>query len=85
MRVTAPQSASAAAGAARTRSSRVVTEIIEEVRARGDEAVLEFTERFDHAELGPSSCAWTPNELEASVGRPRARRPATACERRSRT
>jgi histidinol dehydrogenase len=45
-----------------------VTEIIEDVRARGDEAVLELTERFDHAELGPEELRVDPNELEASIG-----------------
>ena len=45
-----------------------VAEIIEEVRARGDEAVLEFTERFDHAELGPEELRVDANELESSVG-----------------
>ena len=45
-----------------------VAEIIEEVRIRGDEAVAEFTERFDHAELGPDQLRVDPNELESSVG-----------------
>ena len=45
-----------------------VAKIIEEVRDRGDEAVLEFTERFDHAELGPAQIRVDANELEASVG-----------------
>ena len=45
-----------------------VAKIIEEVRRRGDEAVLEFTERFDHAELGPAQIRVDANELEASVG-----------------
>ena len=45
-----------------------VTEIIEEVRAKGDAAVLAFTERFDHAELGPEQLRVDPNEIEASVG-----------------
>ena len=45
-----------------------VAEIIEEVQIRGDEAVLEFTERFDHAELGPDQLRVDLNELEASVG-----------------
>jgi histidinol dehydrogenase len=45
-----------------------VAAIIEEVRARGDEAVLEFTERFDHAELGPEQLRVDANELEASIG-----------------
>jgi histidinol dehydrogenase len=45
-----------------------VAEIIEEVQNRGDEAVLEFTERFDHAELAPGQIRVDPNELESSVG-----------------
>jgi histidinol dehydrogenase len=45
-----------------------VTEIIEEVRERGDAAVLDFTERFDHAELGPDQLRVDPNELESAVG-----------------
>jgi len=45
-----------------------VGEIIEEVRVRGDDAVREFTERFDHAELGPDQLRVDANELEASVG-----------------
>jgi histidinol dehydrogenase len=49
-------------------STEPVAGILEEVQARGDEAVLEFTERFDHAELGPEQLRVDPNELEASVG-----------------
>ena len=45
-----------------------VATIIEEVRRRGDDAVLDFTERFDHAELGPEELRVDANELEASVG-----------------
>ena len=30
--------------------------------------MLELTERFDHAELGPDQLRVDPNELEASVG-----------------
>jgi len=45
-----------------------VGEIIEEVRVRGDDAVRDFTERFDHAELGPDQLRVDANELEASVG-----------------
>jgi histidinol dehydrogenase len=45
-----------------------VADIIEAVRVRGDEAVLEFTERFDHAELGPDQLRVDANEVEASVG-----------------
>ena len=45
-----------------------VAEIIDDVRFRGDAAVLDLTERFDHAELGPEQLRVDPNELEASVG-----------------
>ena len=45
-----------------------VAEIIEDVRLRGDAAVLDLTERFDHAELGPDKLRVDANELESSVG-----------------
>jgi len=45
-----------------------VAEIVKDVQIRGDEAVLEYTERFDHAELGPEQLRVDANELEASVG-----------------
>ena len=45
-----------------------VAKIIEDVRAKGDAAVLELTERFDHAELGPDQLRVDSKELEASVG-----------------
>ncbi len=45
-----------------------VAEIIEEVRDRGDAAILDFTERFDHAELAPDQLLVDPNELESAVG-----------------
>jgi histidinol dehydrogenase len=45
-----------------------VAEILAEVRRRGDDAVLDFTERFDKAELGPDELRVDPRELEASVG-----------------
>jgi histidinol dehydrogenase len=45
-----------------------VRDILEEVRASGDEAVLRLTERFDRAELGPEQLRVDPRELEASVG-----------------
>jgi histidinol dehydrogenase len=54
-------------GSART-SIPGVTEIIDEVRERGDVAVLEFTERFDHAELGPHHLLVDADELESAVG-----------------
>jgi histidinol dehydrogenase len=58
----------------RGRSTRVlvtpepVAKIIEEVELKGDTAVLDYTERFDHAELGPEQLRVDANELEASVG-----------------
>jgi histidinol dehydrogenase len=45
-----------------------VAAIVAEVRRRGDKAVLDFTERFDKAELGPDELRVDPRELEASVG-----------------
>ena len=45
-----------------------VAGIIEEVRIRGDAAVLDLTERFDHAELGPDELRVDANELESSIG-----------------
>jgi histidinol dehydrogenase len=45
-----------------------VAAIIREVRERGDEAVLDLTERFDKAELGPEQLRVDANELESSVG-----------------
>jgi histidinol dehydrogenase len=48
--------------------TRAVAEIIEQVREGGDAAVVELTERFDHAELGPEQLRVDANELESSVG-----------------
>jgi histidinol dehydrogenase len=45
-----------------------VAEIIEEVRQRGDAAVLDFTERFDRAELAPDELRVDADELESAVG-----------------
>jgi histidinol dehydrogenase len=45
-----------------------VADIIGEVRAGGDDAVRELTERFDHAELGPEDVQVHPDELESAVG-----------------
>jgi histidinol dehydrogenase len=45
-----------------------VAEILAEVRARGDAAVLDYTERFDRAELAPERLRVDARELEASVG-----------------
>jgi histidinol dehydrogenase len=45
-----------------------VARIVGDVRVRGDAAVIDYTERFDHAELGPDQLRVDANELEASVG-----------------
>jgi len=45
-----------------------VAEILRRVRQEGDRAVLEYTERFDKAELGPEQLRVDPRELEASIG-----------------
>ena len=45
-----------------------VAEILAEVRRRGDDAVLDYTERFDKAELGPGELRVDPRELEGSIG-----------------
>ena len=45
-----------------------VREILDAVAAGGDAAVLDFTERFDRAELGPEQLRVGSHELEASIG-----------------
>jgi histidinol dehydrogenase len=45
-----------------------VAEILADVRRRGDEAVLDYTERFDKAELAPEQLRVDARELEAAVG-----------------
>jgi histidinol dehydrogenase len=45
-----------------------VAEILAEVRRRGDEAVLDFTERFDRAELGPGELRVDPREVDGAIG-----------------
>jgi histidinol dehydrogenase len=47
---------------------RAVRDILDEVRAGGDAAVIRLTERFDNAELGPEDVRVDPRELESSVG-----------------
>jgi histidinol dehydrogenase len=59
-------------GWSRPRQSADVEEsvrgILDDVAAGGDAAVLELTERFDHAELGPEQLRVDAHELEPSVG-----------------
>ncbi|WP_417627472.1 histidinol dehydrogenase [Pararhodobacter aggregans] len=46
-----------------------VAGIIADVRARGDAAVIELTERFDRLALTPGTLAFTPAEIEAHCAR----------------
>ena len=43
-----------------------VRSIIEEVKGRGDEALIAFTNRFDHVDLSKTGFAVPPEELEAA-------------------
>ncbi|WP_425049435.1 histidinol dehydrogenase [Psychromarinibacter sp. S121] len=43
--------------------------IIEDVRDRGDAAVIELTARFDRLELTPETLAFTPEEIEAECAK----------------
>lgn len=45
-----------------------VREIVDQVRAGGDEAVLTLTERFDRANVAPKRLAVSPREVEAALG-----------------
>jgi len=45
----------------------VVAAIIADVRARGDAALIELTERFDRVRLAPDTLAFTEAEVDAAV------------------
>ncbi|HEY2108174.1 MAG TPA: histidinol dehydrogenase [Candidatus Binataceae bacterium] len=45
-----------------------VASIIEAVRARGDDALIEFTERYDHGTLTKSALRVSPREISAALG-----------------
>ncbi|MEN8829454.1 MAG: histidinol dehydrogenase, partial [Lentimonas sp.] len=47
--------------------SSVVTSVLADVKARGDKAVLEYTEKFDGAKLSAHSMRVAPAELKAAV------------------
>ncbi len=59
--IEAPRAATAAVDA-------TVREIIEDVRSRGDEAVIELTERFDGQRLTPDRLALSAEEIETACG-----------------
>jgi len=46
---------------------RVVADIIADVRERGDAAVIDYTQRFDHLALTPQTLRVSPEEIEAAV------------------
>lgn len=50
-----------------TNVSTVVTEVLADVNARGDTAVLEYTRKFDGAKLSARAMRVDPSELKASV------------------
>jgi histidinol dehydrogenase len=45
----------------------IVAAIIADVRARGDEAVIELTERFDRMTLTPETMAFSQDEIAAAI------------------
>ena len=50
-----------------TEIAKSVAEIIADVRARGDQALLEYTERWDGVRLGPGDLRVPAETLEAEV------------------
>ena len=46
---------------------QVVADILADVRARGDAAVLDYTERFDRVEVAPDRIAFSAEEIAAAV------------------
>ena len=47
----------------------VVAGIIADVRARGDQALIELTHRFDHLDLTPETLAFSAAEIDAETAR----------------
>ncbi len=47
----------------------IVAGIIADVRARGDAALIELTERFDRLSLSAATLAFTAEEIDAEIGR----------------
>jgi len=45
----------------------IVAEIIADVRARGDEAVIELTNRFDRLSLSPETLAFSEAEIDSAI------------------
>ena len=45
-----------------------VSTILSEVQLRGDQALVEFAQRFDHADLQPQELAVTEAEMQTALG-----------------
>jgi histidinol dehydrogenase len=48
---------------------QAVAQIIQDVRARGDEAVIDLTQRFDRLTLTPETLAFSPAEIDAEIAK----------------
>ncbi|MBF0454644.1 MAG: histidinol dehydrogenase [Magnetococcales bacterium] len=48
---------------------KVVADILAQVKARGDAALIDYTTRFDHLKLTPDSLTFTKQEIESAIGR----------------
>ncbi len=48
-----------------TEQMKIAKEVSDDIRKRGDEAVLEYTEKFDHVKLTRETMKVTPEEIEA--------------------
>jgi len=48
---------------------QAVADILADVRARGDAALIELTSRFDRLDLTPATLAFTPGEIAAEVAK----------------
>ena len=46
-----------------------VAQIIADVRARGDRAVIDLTEKFDRLTLSAQGLAFTPAEIDAEIAK----------------
>ena len=44
-----------------------VQEIVEDVKKRGDEALFEYTRKFDHAEITPENIRVTEEEIREAM------------------
>ena len=63
---------------------QAVAQIIADVRTRGDQAVIDLTQRFDRLTLQPETLAFSPAEIAAEVAKvtPEDRAGQSCCSRR---